>query len=318
MKKFFVMKKGITFVIVTWNNRDIIENCLDSIYSFCDNFKVIIVDNQSSDGIEKLKLEKEYKDLKFYQSKENLGFAKGNNLALEWVDTEYVCFLNPDTVLLEDIVKPSIDVLKNKKDVGIVGCKLLNADRSLQASTFNFLTVSDIVFTNYRIPVLFPNFIKEQKFPSFSKAKKNKYVDWMIGAELIAATKDIKKIGGFSAEYYMYTEDMDLCKKMKEELGKSCYFISDVSLIHLGGASEAKNNNYNKMKILLRNGLMYAKKFHGTSYQKRVYRAFEKTYRVRLVILKTVLFGKENSTTKKMKAGLNFCHELKSDIGRTL
>ena len=154
------MKELITFIIVTWNNNDVIIDCIDSIYKFCKNFKIIIVDNNSSDNTVEVVNEKNYNNCKVIELEENLGFAKGNNIALKYVKTPYICYLNPDTILVEDIIIPSVKSIENDKNIGIVACKLLYKNKKLQASTFNFINSKQVYFESFRIGKLFPNFIK--------------------------------------------------------------------------------------------------------------------------------------------------------------
>ena len=310
------IKDGITFVIVTWNNADVITKCLDSLYRFCEDPKVIVVDNASSDSTVKKIESKGYKDCTVILSKKNLGFAKANNLALKKVKTDFVCFLNPDTILLEDIVKPSVEILEKDPRIGLVSCKLLNKDKTLQASTFNFLTAKEVFSAKYKLPKILPNFIKEKSFPNYSKSKKNKFVDWTIGAEMIMRTEDAKKIEGFSEEYYMYTEDMDFCRKLLN-LGKKVFYLADVSLIHIGGVSEATNTNYDKMRMIIRNELLFAKKFYGTKEFEKVYRKNLRAYRVRRIFARLNVFAGKNwreHYNAKMTKGIKFCNDEYSEM----
>lgn len=306
------MEKILTFIIVTWNNNNTIIECLDSIYKFCNNFNVIVVDNKSSDNTVELINKKEYLNCKVLVLNENVGFAEGNNIGLENVNTPYICYLNPDTILLEDIVKPSIEILESKSEIGLVGCKLLNVDKTLQASTFNFITEKQVYFESFRIGKFLPNFISEKFFPNDSKSKKSKIVDWVIGAEMILSTEDARKINGFSTEYYMYAEDMDLCKKVERILNKKTYYLATTSLIHIGGASEIKNVNYNKLEIIISNKIRFSEKFYGIDKAKKVRKALYNVYLIRYFIIKTFYWFKKRSYyLEKMKTGLKICKTLK-------
>lgn len=306
------MEKILTFIIVTWNNNNTIIECLDSIYRFCNNFNVIVVDNKSSDNTVELINKKEYLNCKVLALNKNVGFAEGNNIGLENVNTPYICYLNPDTILLEDIVKPSIEILENKSEIGLVGCKLLNVDKTLQASTFNFTTEKQVYFEAFRIGKFLPNFISEKYFPNDSKSKKSKIVDWIIGAEMILSAEDARKINGFSTEYYMYVEDMDLCKKVERVLNKKTYYLASTSLIHIGGASEIKNVNYNKLEKIISNKIRFSEKFYGINNAKKVRKALYQVYLIRYFIIKMFYwFKKRPYYLGKMKTGLEICKTLK-------
>ena len=305
------MDKILTFIIVTWNSNDTIIECLDSIYKFCKNFKIVIVDNKSDDNTVELLNEKKYSDCKIIALNENVGFAEGNNIGLKEVDTPYICYLNPDTILLEDIIVPSIEKLTTKKEIGLVGCKLLNRDKTLQSSTFNFVTKNQVYIECFRIGKFFPNFIREKFFPNTSKSRKNKFVDWVIGAEMILTTEDARKVGGFSTEYYMYAEDMDLCKKIETNLNKKTYYLADVNLIHIGGASEVKNVNYNKLEKVISNKIKFSNKFYGKKESVNVRKALYNSYLIRYVIIKIFCWNKKRLYyLEKMKTGLEICKKI--------
>lgn len=299
--------KNITFIIVTWNNEDCIIQCMESIYKYSNNFKVIIVDNHSSDNTVRVLLEKKYTNCKVCALEKNLGFAEANNYALRYVDTQYICYLNPDTILIEDIVEPSIQILEKNCNVGLVGCKLLNKDYTLQPSTFNFLNQYQVYSEAFRLGKLFPNFIRETFFPNNSKCKNNKYVDWVIGAEMILSTKDAKKVDGFSTEYYMYAEDMDICKKINKYLNKKTYYLADIRLIHIGGVSEAKNFNYSKLEKVIRNKITFVNKFYGIESAIKTSKALINSYKIRMKLIK-IFYWFDNNKRKlyidKMKNGL--------------
>lgn len=299
-------KDVITFIIVTWNNSDVIIDCLESIYKYCEKFKIIIIDNNSSDNTVKLINSKKYKNCIVVDLKENLGFAKGNNYALSMVETDYICYLNPDTILLEDIINPSIDILKSNSDIGIVGSKLLYKDLRIQPSAFNFVNNKQAYIEGFRLGKFFPNFIKEKYFPNDSKGKQSKIVDWIIGAEMILSTNDAKKIEGFSEEYYMYVEDMDICKKMQKILNKQTYYDACHKLIHIGGTSEAKNVNYNKLEMLIKNKVKFSEKFDGLDSAKKTIKALYNVYAIRLFLIKSFYWfnkQKRNYYIEKMNVG---------------
>ena len=103
--------KLITFVIVTWNNEKQIEACLDTLAKYTITpHEIIVVDNVSEDKTCDI-ISRRYPFVRLIKSKENLGFARGNNLALKEVRTPYLCFINPDVILTEDIASPAINIL---------------------------------------------------------------------------------------------------------------------------------------------------------------------------------------------------------------
>ena len=288
-------KSNGTYIIVTWNNEKEIEDCLSTVSRYSPkNSKVIVVDNNSNDRTVQIIKEK-FPETELIESKENLGFAAANNLALENVSSEYICYLNPDVILTEDILTPSIEILEDQSEVGLVACRLKNKDGSNQPSCFNFANSWSLPCEILHIGAVMPRSLRKKYFLNYYKTNDDFKPDWVIGAEMVMRTKDARAIGGFSTEYFMYTEDMDLCKKISVILKKQIYFISGVSLIHLGGESEAQNVNYNKQKKLFQNDMIFVRKFYGESETKRTKQKAMKAYLLRKLLLTAAYWKKDRS-----------------------
>ncbi|ADB46972.1 glycosyl transferase family 2 [Acidaminococcus fermentans DSM 20731] len=289
-----VNNRAISFIIVTWNNEQEIRDCLSSIICLTPiPFQIIVVDNLSSDNTRDI-IKKEFSQVKLIESSENLGFAKANNLGLKYVKSKYVCFINPDVILTEDIVLPSIKFLENDMSIGLVSCRLTNKDGSWQNSCLSFINSHSIIINILHLGKLLPKCLCRRFAPEYYKIQKDYYMpDWVIGAEMIMRTSDANAVHGFSEEYFMYTEDMDLCKKIQTFLNKRIVFNADVSLIHLGGASEVQNVNYIKQKKLFQNILIFCEKFYGLKEADKTLRNMQMCYYIRLLLLKS-LYYKEN------------------------
>lgn len=305
------MKKSITYIIVTWNNEKEIKECLETIGKYSDfENEIIVVDNLSSDNTTTI-IKNNFPKVNLIINNENVGFAKANNIGLEKVKTPYICFINPDVILTEDIVTPSIKELENDKNIGLVSCRLNNRDRSWQPSTFSFANSNNLYNEILHIGAFMPQFICKKKYINYYHPIEQFFPDWVIGAEMIMRTSDARAIDGFSTEYYMYTEDMDLCKKVNSYLKKKILFIPDRSLIHLGGASESQNINYNKQRKLFENDLKFVKKFYGEKEASRTKEKMIKAYRLRQKLL---LFYRKNDKDfqiDKTKKAISIIKELK-------
>lgn len=276
---------GNSFIIVTWNNENEIFNCIDSIQKiYGTSCRVIVVDNCSKDKTVNI-VRNNFKWVDVIVSDTNLGFAAANNVALEKVVSDYVCFLNPDVILTEDIIKPSIESLSKDDCVGVVACRLKNVDGTNQQSWFSYVNKWSLMSEILHIGKIVPSFLRKKYFLNYYVPRGDFYPDWVIGAEMVMRTNDAKQIQGFSTEYFMYTEDMDLCMKVKRQLKKKILVLMNISLIHLGGASEGQNISYNKQEKLIRNDAYFVKKFYGNSKSKSTIVLAYKATMIRLWLL---------------------------------
>lgn len=276
----------ITFIIVTWNNEKQIETCLETLTRYTTvPHEIIIVDNVSRDRTCDIIAQK-YPLVQLIKSKENLGFARGNNFALKKVRTPYVCFINPDVILTEDITLPAINILNQYENVGLVTNKLCNSDGSNQLTTGRFTDLVSILISVCHFSLFIPNPLRKNLCPEYYKIKNGVFFpDWVIGAEMFMRTSDAKKIGGFSIDYYMYIEDMDICWKVRHQLNKKVLYNADISMIHLGGASEKQNQSYSKQEKLYVNTFLFCKKYYGMKKTYRLYRFIVNLYKFRKMLI---------------------------------
>ena len=177
-------------------------------------FEIIVIDSASFDGCAEM-LRKEFPQVRFIQSQENLGFAKSNNLAFRSATGESVLFLNPDT----EIVGPAINVLhsalKMLPDAGVVGGRLLNSDGTVQTSCVQaFPTILNQLLNAESLRRRFPRSRLWGMAPLFDAGTKPKLVEAISGACVMLPRLLLEKIGVFSKDYFMYSEDIDLSYKV--------------------------------------------------------------------------------------------------------
>ncbi len=206
------------------------------------NFEVIVVDNASFDGCD-LILEKEFPGVIFIQSKENIGFAKANNLGFKHSSGRNILFLNPDTKMIGACLSVLCNNLDSIPDAGAVGGKLLNEDLSIQSSCIQaFPTVLNqilaIEYLKARLPILKFGGIN----PLFFNKGMPEEVEAVSGACLMIKRNLFEKIAEFSTDYFMYAEDVDLCYKV-QNAGYKVYYVSDAQVMHYGGGSSKKHES---------------------------------------------------------------------------
>lgn len=258
------MSKKVSYIIVTWNNEGIIEECLDTLYKYAKNLdnEVIVVDNASADQTCAV-ITQSFKQVKLISLNENVGFSKANNIGLEYATGEYTFFVNPDVIFIEDIVTNMIQVLDNHNDIGVVTPRLLYKDMSFQRSVANFPSASQVFWNDLHFHVLLSDKKKMELAQPYVKSKDNRIVDWAYGAALLCRTSEAKEIKGFPTDNFMYGEDTEICMKFLHQLNKKTYYMYNLQLIHLGGYSENKVQNSKKIEYGTEAALKFVNKYYG-------------------------------------------------------
>lgn len=250
-------KQDLSIVIVSFNTREILTDCVKSVIKNTSGieYEIIIVDNGSKDGsLERIKeLEKKYPQVSLIDAKVNIGFGKANNLGAKKAKGRYLLFLNSDTLIFDNAINESLDVIKNIPKGGVFSCKLLNADKSVQASGGHFPTLGNVFAWQFFIDdIPFIGSLISSFHPQLSSYNRDKQMDWVTGAFMIIPKKAFDVVGGFDENIFMYTEEMELCFRLKK-LGYKTVYQNTPAIIHLGGssggsvlalASEVKNMIY--------------------------------------------------------------------------
>jgi hypothetical protein len=257
----------LSIIIVNWNSKEYLRNCLGSILAGTRDleFEIIVIDSASFDGCGEM-LRNEYPQVRFIQSRENLGFAKSNNLAFQSATGESVLFLNPDT----EIVGPAISVLhsalKMLPDAGAIGGKLLNSDGTVQTSCVQaFPTILNQLFSAEALRRLTPKARLWGMRAIFENGGKPSEVEMISGACLMMRRSVFERIGHFSPDYFMYTEDVDLCYKCRK-LGFNNYYFGDAVVVHHGGgSSQQARSNFSNIMMMESIG-QFLNKSRGGSY----------------------------------------------------
>ena len=213
----------LSIIIVNWNTADLLKRCLGSL---TQNYEVIVVDNGSTDGsvdyINGLKI-------KTILNKENLGFAKGNNIGIRQAKGEYVMLLNSDTVVKQGAIEKLVGFLDEYPDFSIVGPRLLNQDNTFQANCGWFPGLW-VVFL-----MLFKEHFGGSDSVRFSPVK-SQAVDWLMGAAFVTRREVFDKTGGLDEEIFMYMEEVEWFYRTRK-LGFKTYFLKEAEIIHLGRGS---------------------------------------------------------------------------------
>jgi GT2 family glycosyltransferase len=231
----------LSIIYVNWNSLDYLRESITSVYDHTHRvvFEIIVVDNASPErGVDSLR--ETFPELRIVQSRENLGFAGANNLGFRHSVGEHVLFLNPDTRLISSSIDLLVGYLEALPDAGIVGCKLLNSDLSVQLSSIQtYPTILNQVIDAEYLRLRWPQCPLWKIGPLFSENVTLIKVDVIPGACMLLRRALFEQVGRFSEHYFMYAEDLDLNYRVKAA-GFTNYYVGETAIIHHGGRSSAR------------------------------------------------------------------------------
>lgn len=265
----------LSIIIVNWKVKDLLEKCLQSIFKESPDIdfacpagakrlcgEVFVVDNNSGDGSVEMVREK-FPQVDLAASAKNLGFAKGNNLAIKKSRGRYILLLNPDTEILDNALEKMVRFMDADPECGIAGCKLLNPDLSLQPSVRTFPDFTSQIFILLKIHHLLPHSKTMYKYlvQDFDY-EKTQEVDQVMGAFMMIRREVIEKIGMLDENFWIWFEEVDFCKRAKEG-GFKIIYTPETKIIHYFGQSFKQAMGVKKQKDFNRSLSYYFKK-HGT------------------------------------------------------
>ena len=224
----------IAIIIVNWNTRDVLAQCLKSVYvsQTAKQFEVWVVDNGSSDGSEQM-IRESYPLVRLISNGDNVGFARANNQAIENSSGDYVMLLNPDTVVEKDVIESLANYLDKNPEIGAVGPRLLNPDGTLQESAYPEPTLAREFWRMFHLDRI--HIYAEYPMDKWSE-EAAKEVDVLMGACLLIRRKALNQVGLMDEEFFVYSEEVDLCSRIRD-YGWRISWLPTVEVIHLGGQS---------------------------------------------------------------------------------
>lgn len=228
----------ISIIICTFNTQDLTLSCLDhlktSILKLNKPVEVVVVEN-GTDGTGDL-IKKKYPWVKLLEPKYNTGFAVGNNLGLKTADpkSKYYLLLNTDVLIQPDTLYQSLRFMEKHPDCDVFGCQLKFADGLIQPSAGFLPTPGNIVFWMLGLDLLLTRrAIHPQQLQFFTKTQP---VEWVMGAFMFLKNEVYKTTQGFDENYFMYGEEVELCKRIKTNNFK-VFYTSEFCVTHLDKAS---------------------------------------------------------------------------------
>lgn len=226
---------------------------------FIGNLSLIVVDNDSTDGSQKM-VEQEFPRAKLIKNSSNLGFAAAANQILKTLDTQYVLLLNSDTEVCPGSLETLVNFMESHSDVGAAGPLILNPDGSVQHSCRKFPSFKDATVHAF-LGVFLPSNPYSNRYKMVEcDHEAEQAVDWVSGAAVCLCVRAMKEIQYFDESYYMYVEDMDLCFRLRQA-GWKVYYTPQAKIYHYIGESSKQASK--KMII---------------EHQKSIYRFYSKLY----------------------------------------
>lgn len=251
----------LSIVIVNYNVKHFLEQCLISVEKAIKKIdaEIFVVDNNSVDGSVKLIKEK-FPNVSLIENKENTGFSKANNQAINISKGKYVLLLNPDTVVEEDTFLKCIYFMNQNENAGALGVKMIDGKGNFLPESKRGLPTPAVAFYKiFGLSRLFPKSKKMGKYHlGFLSKEENNKIDVLSGAFMFLRKKVLDKIGLLDEEFFMYGEDIDLSYRVTLA-GYDNYYFSETSIIHYKGES-TKKGSINYVFVFYNAMIIFAKK----------------------------------------------------------
>lgn len=225
---------GISIIIVSYNTRDFLRNCLASLKPDDSDLigEIIIIDNCSSDGSTQI-IENEFPEVTLIKNSVNVGYARAVNQGMRLSRSRYALIINPDIECTDKAFANLWAFMEANPDVGIAGGKLLNPDGTLQMSCRTFYTLPIVLLRRTFLGKLFPNssVVREHLMLDWDH-ESDRQVDWVLGACMMVRRDAFEAVGGMDERFFLYLEDVDWCYRMQKHGWKVCYVHSAVMRHH--------------------------------------------------------------------------------------
>lgn len=269
----------LTISIISYNTKDLLKACLNSIYQNTEgiNYEIIVVDNNSSDGSGDM-VKKEFPQVKLMVNQQNVGFAKANNQAIKKSKGRYILLLNSDTVVISDAIKKMVNFMEVHPEVGVVGCRKLNPNLTVQPSV-GMLPSAWTIFLSLFGVKWFLTSPRQRKlvgkfFGPFLGKSISSYLDWYLeddrkvrsvdfvtGACFLIRRETIEQVGLLDEKFFIYLEDADWCLRIKQK-GWRMYIYQNAQVIHHVGETFRRGGDIISLERC-RSRYYYFQKHHG-------------------------------------------------------
>lgn len=226
----------VSIIVVAWNVRKLLQDCLDSVVAQTKDvhYEVIYVDNASKDGSVEM-VRQRFPEVRVIENSQNNGFIKANNQGIEVARGRYVLLLNSDTLVLDNAIAKTVTFADAHADAAVVGCRVLNPDRTLQRTCFMYPSLLNMFLGATYLYKLFPGsrFFGRERMTwwAFDDVRE---VETVCGCYSLVRRDAIDQVGLMDPTYFVYGDDPDWCYRFRKA-GWRVLFTPDAQIIHYGG-----------------------------------------------------------------------------------
>jgi GT2 family glycosyltransferase len=260
----------VSVVIVNWNARDYLRDCLRSIAEQTKgcSYEVIVADNNSTDGSQEM-LRSEFPEVQAILNAENHGFAGGNNQALKVARGRYLLLLNPDTLILDGAIDTCVEYADERRGerVGVLGCQVWEDEDTIQKTCFRFPSPLNILLTTLGLTRRYPSskFLSRSEMQWWDR-RDEREVDVVSGMFMLVRREAFEQVGLMDENYFMYGEEADWCYRFWKA-GWTCLFTPRARIMHLEGGGKSTQRSAlvsaNMYVQLQKSILRFHRKNHG-------------------------------------------------------
>lgn len=246
----------LSIIIVNYRSEQLLEKCLTSVFKKIKSisFEVIIVNNDKKEKLEIIS--RKYPEVKILTSPINNGFGAGNNLGAKEAQGEIILFLNPDTEIMSDNIEEVLDQFSKMLNLGVLSGCLISVNGKIEKwSAGQEISLYNLILNNI----------------GFSKSKKNcqsqvpSLAEWVSGTALFIKRETFLKLKGFDEGFFMYFEDMDLCKRVRN-IGQKVVYYPQFRVQHKNGESYSKNKKQQKKDYYKAQEYYFKKHYNGWKF----------------------------------------------------
>ena len=253
----------ISIVIVNWNTRHVVQNCLESVFAHLGSLaaEVIVIDNASRDGSAEMIAER-FTRAKLIVNSENQGFAKANNQGMRIARGRYVLLLNPDTVVLDDVFRKTIEYADHHPDAAVVGCQVMESSATIQRTCFRFPSPLHTLLWVSGVSAWYPKsrIAGHAAYGPWGRDS-NRDVDVVSGMYMLVRREAIEHVGLMDEDYFVFAEEADWCYRFRQA-GWRCVFAPVGRILHVDGGSKSTEQVSIPMYVEMQKNLLIFHRKH--------------------------------------------------------